>query len=453
VSPAFAGDRTVFFGTAYQGVARTFDGGKTVSYCNSGLGDDSVLQVVVSPAYATDQTVAAGTDGGGLFVSVNKGDSWKSAGDFRGYAVPWVAFAPEYASSHTAFVSVEGRGIWRTTDGFATFSQLATLTAAPNLTDTVVDCIALSPAFASDRTMFVATHSGRLYVSKDGGDSFTYLSGTGLPRYAVKDLRISADFVHDKTVYMCTDYGTSSTPPAGIYRSTNAGASWTQVNSGIWYDAVRISDGYASDGTVLAVSWGGGLDVTTNRGLVFGSVGSGIPLVSGKYWGNALDISPTFSRDGIVYVGLTNGGVYTTYNVAPPAPSTITVKLTIDSPTMTVNGVAQQLDAAPMIQDGRTLVPIRAIVEAIGGSIAFDAKDGKGRVDIALKTEALSLWIGSGTATLNGKKRAIDPANPKVVPIIKGGRTYLPFRFVGESLGCEVAWDAASRTVTLVYKP
>jgi hypothetical protein len=175
--------------------------------------------------------------------------------------------------------------------------------------------------------------------------------------------------------------------------------------------------------------------------------------VSGKYWGNALDISPTFSRDGIVYVGLTNGGVYTTYNVAPPAPSTITVKLTIDSPTMTVNGVAQQLDAAPMIQDGRTLVPIRAIVEAIGGSIAFDAKDGKGRVDIALKTEALSLWIGSGTATLNGKKRAIDPANPKVVPIIKGGRTYLPFRFVGESLGCEVAWDAASRTVTLVYKP
>ena len=460
VSPAFAGDRTVFFGTAYQGVARTFDGGKTVSYCNSGLGDDSVLQVVVSPAYATDQTVAAGTDGGGLFVSVNKGDSWKSVGDFRGYAVPWVAFAPEYASSHTAFVSVEGRGIWRTTDGFSTFSQLATLTAAPNLTDTVVDCIALSPAFASDRTMFVATHSGRLYVSKDGGDSFTYLSGTGLPRYAVKDLRISADFVHDKTVYMCTDYGTSSTPPAGIYRSTNAGASWTQVNSGIWYDAVRISDGYASDGTVLAVSWGGGLDVTTNRGLVFGSVGSGIPLVSGKYWGNALDISPTFSRDGIVYVGLTNGGVYTTYDLQsgptpppPPTPSTITVKLTIDSPTMTVNGAAQQLDAAPMIQDGRTLVPIRAIVEAIGGSIAFDAKDGKGRVDIALKTKTLSLWIGSGIATLNGKKTAIDPANPKVVPIIKGGRTYLPFRFVGESLGCEVAWDAASRTVTLVYKP
>lgn len=459
VSPAFGEDKTVFFGTAYQGVARTCDGGKTVEYCNSGLGDDSILQVVVSPAYAADQTVVAGTDGGGLFVSTNQGDSWKSAGDFQGYAVPWAAFAPEYASSHTAFISVEGRGVWRTTDGFATFTPLATLTAAPNLTDTVVDCIALSPAFASDRTMFVATHSGRLYVSKDGGDSFTYLSGTGLPRYAVKDLRVSADFAHDRTLYMCTDYGSSSTAASGVYKSTNAGVAWAQVASGIWYDAIRISDGYASDGTVLAVSWGGGLDVTTNRGLVFGSVGSGIPLVSNKYWGNALDISPTFSRDGAVYVGLTNGGVYTTYDFLAgskppsPVPSTITVKLTIDSSTITVNGVAQQLDAAPMIQDGRTLVPIRAIVEAIGGSIAFDAKDGKGRVDIALKTKALSLWIGAGTAMLNGKKTAIDPANPKVVPLIKGGRTYLPFRFVGESLGCEVSWDGASRTVTLVYKP
>ena len=458
VSPSFVSDRTVFFGTAYQGVARTLDGGRTVAYCNSGLGDDSVLQVVVSPSYAADQTVAAGTDGGGLFVSSTRGDTWKSAGDFGGYAVPWVAFAPEYASSHIAFVSVEGKGIWRTTDGFATFHQLGTLTAAPNLTDTVVDCIALSPAFASDRTLFAATHSGRLYVSKDGGDSFSYLAGTGLPRYAVKDLRISPDFAHDRTLYICTDYGTSSTPQAGIYRSTNAGLVWTEVNSGIWYDAIRISDGYAADGTVLTVSWGGGLDVTTNRGLVFGSVGSGIPLVSGKYWGNALDISPAFSKDGVVYVGLTNGGVYTTFDLGggstpPPTSSTVTVKLTIDSPTMTVNGVAQQLDAAPMIQDGRTLVPIRAIVEAIGGSIAFDGKDGKGRVDIALKTKALSLWIGSGTATLNGKNTAIDATNAKVVPIIKGGRTYLPFRFVGESLGCEVSWDGASRTVTLVYKP
>ncbi len=458
VSPAFGTDRTVFFGTAYQGVARTLDGGKTVAYCNNGLADDSILQVVVSPAYAVDQTVAAGTDGGGLFLSTSRGDSWKSVGGFSGYAIPWVSFAPDYASSRTAFVSVEGRGIWRTTDGFATVHQLATLTAAQNLTDTVVDCVGLSPAFATDHAVYVATHSGRLYISKNAGDSFSCLTGTGLPHYAVKDLRVSPDFAHDRTLYICTDYGTSSTQPAGVYRSIDAGTTWTQVAGYIWYDALRISDGYAADGTVLAVSWGGGLDVTTNRGLVFGSLSSGIPLVSGKYWGNAMDISPTFSKDGVAYIGLTNGGVYTTYDfqgspTLPPAQSAVTVKLTIGSPAMTVNGTSRQLDAAPTIQDGRTLVPVRAIVEAIGGSIVFNAKDGRGRADIVLKKITLSLWIGTPTARLNGKSVAIDTSNSRVVPIIKDGRTYLPFRFVGESLGCDVVWDAASRTVTLTYRP
>lgn len=457
VSPSFGTDHTVFFGTAYQGVARTFDGGKTVTYCNNSLGDDSVLQVVLSPSYGTDHTVAAGTDGGGLYLSTDKGDDWSSAGSFAGAAVPWVAFAPDYTSSGTAFVAVEGQGVWETRDHFASFQQLATLSSGANMADKVVDCIALSPAFASDHTVYVATHSGRLYKSTDGGASFVYLAGTGLPRYAVKELRISPDFVHDKTLYLCTDYGTSSTKEAGVYKTTDGGKTWMQVQPYTWYDALRISDGYAADGTVLAVSWGGGLDVTTNRGLVFGSVSSGIPLVSGKYWGNALDISPTFSKDGVAYIGLTNGGVYTTYDfqssTEPPQQKTVTIQLTIDSTTMLVNGAAQQLDAAPMIKDGRTLVPIRAIVEAIGGSVAFDAKDGKGRVDIVLKSTTLSLWINEAMARLNGASVAIDSSNPKVTPIIQSSRTYLPFRFVGESLGCTVGWDATSRTVTLTYAP
>jgi len=451
VSPAFAVDKTVFFGTAYQGVARTFDGGRTVSYCNSRLSDFSIVQLAVSPAYDTDQTVAAGTDGGGLSVSRDKGTTWSSVGGLVGYTVPWIAFAPDYRTSGTAFVSVEGRGLWRTTDAFATVVQCAALTAGLDLVDTVVDCVAASPAFASDRTVFVGTHSGRMYRSTDGGTSFSYLADSGLAAYAMKDLRISPSFVEDGTVYMCTDYGTGSTREAGVYRSTNKGNTWVQVANYVWYDAIRISDKYESDGTVLAVSWGGGLDVTTNRGLVFGSMSSGIPLVSGKYWGNALDISPSFATDGVVYVGLTNGGVFTTYRL--PKAAATTIRLVIGSTTMTVNGVSQTLDAAPMIKDGRTLVPIRAIVEAMGGTVSFDATDGKGRVDIALGKHALSLWIGKPEARVDGITVQIDAANPAVTPIIQASRTYLPFRFVGESLGSEVGWDPATRAVTLTYQP
>jgi hypothetical protein len=350
-----------------------------------------------------------------------------------------------------AFVSVEGKGLWRMTDAFATVTQCPPLIAGPDLADTVVDCVAVSPSFATDHTLFVGTHSGRMYQSTDGGVSFSYLAGSGLPAYAMKDLRVSSDFAQDGTIYMCTDYGTGSTREAGVYRSTNKGSSWTQVASYIWYDAIRISDAYEADGTVLAVSWSGGLDVTTNRGLVFGSMSSGIPLVSNKYWGNALDISPSFSSDGIVYVGLTNGGVFTTYQLKKDVVTT--VSLIIGSRTMSVNGTAQELDAAPMIMGGRTLVPVRAIVEAIGGTVTFDAKDGKGRVDIALGTHALSLWIGKPGASLDGRNVHIDAANANVTPIIQASRTYLPFRFVGESLGCEVSWDPTTGTVTLTYRP
>jgi len=451
VSPAFASDKTVFFGTAYQGVARTFDGGQTVSYSNEGLTDLSIVQMAVSPAYGLDATVAAGTDGGGLFVSRDKGASWNPAGGFDGQTVPWVAFAPDYQTSGTAFVSVEGKGLWRTADSFATVTQCSPLVAGPDLADSVVDCVGVSPAFAADHTLFVGTHSGRMYRSTDGGMSFSYLAGSGLPAYAMKDLRISSAFASDDTVYMCTDYGNSSTREAGVYRSTNRGSGWTQVASYVWYDAIRLSDTYESDGTVLAVSWSGGLDVTTNRGLVFGSMSSGIPLVSNKYWGNALDISPSFSSDGIVYVGLTNGGVFTTYRLKKDVVTV--VRLVIGSRTMSVNGAAQELDVAPMIMNGRTLVPIRAIVEAIGGMVGFDAKDGKGRVDITLGTHALSLWIGKPAASLDDRSVQIDAANASVTPIIQASRTYLPFRFVGESLGCEVGWEPATRTVTLTYRP
>lgn len=450
VSPVFATDRTVFFGTAYQGVARTTDGGATVGYGNTGLTSLNILTLALSPAFAVDRTIAAGTDGGGISVSRDGGDSWSGLTDLSGCSVPWVAFAPDYAVSKTAFIAVEGDGLWRTRDGFASVHRLSRLCAGDDLFDDVVDCVAVSTLFPEDHTLFVGTHSGRVYRSTDGGDTLRLLDAGGLPGYALKDMRLSPSYAEDGTIYLCTDYGTGSTREAGVYRSTDRGLHWTQVASYVWYDALRISDAYVTDGTVLAVSWGSGLDITTNRGLVFGSVGSGIPLVGGKYWGNALDISPAFSRDHVVYVGLTNGGVYTTYH--PTGTRTRTLTLTIGSTTLMIDGMPRTLDASPMIRDGRTLVPIRAIVEALGGTVAYEASDGKGRVDLALGSHTLSLWIGRAGARLDGAAVQVDPANDKVVPIIQTKRTYLPLRFVGESLGCGVAWDAATRTVTLTYR-
>ena len=134
------------------------------------------------------------------------------------------------------------------------------------------------------------------------------------------------------------------------------------------------------------------------------------------------------------------------------ASSTTTIKLWIGNPAMVVNGAKQPIDAQgtkPVIVEGRTLVPIRAVIEAFSGSVAWDATTRK--VTVSLADNSLDLWIGKSIASLNGSSVAIDSANPRVFPVIMGGRTMLPLRFVTESLGIDVQYEAVSKMITLTY--
>src|SRR5450830_554482 len=134
------------------------------------------------------------------------------------------------------------------------------------------------------------------------------------------------------------------------------------------------------------------------------------------------------------------------------ALSSTTVKLWIGNASMSVNGVQQLIDVQgtkPVIVAGRTLVPIRAVIEAFGGSAAWEASTRKATV--TLGKDSLDLWIGKSQASLNGTALAIDSANPAVVPVITNGRTMLPLRFVAESLGIDVQYDATTKMITLTY--
>jgi hypothetical protein len=109
-----------------------------------------------------------------------------------------------------------------------------------------------------------------------------------------------------------------------------------------------------------------------------------------------------------------------------------------------VGGGTVTLDAAPYIDkaSGRTMVPIRAIVEALGGSVTW--KTASRSIMIQLGTTSIVLRIGAMSATVDGV------AKPLTVPAtILGGRTMVPVRFVAENLGCVVGWNALARTVTI----
>jgi hypothetical protein len=129
-----------------------------------------------------------------------------------------------------------------------------------------------------------------------------------------------------------------------------------------------------------------------------------------------------------------------------PVPRTI-ISLTVGSPHITVNGTVKAIDAQgtkPLINKGTTMVPIRAIVESLGGSVGWDTTDR--RLDIRLGSRAVTVWVGKTTTKVNGSSATISTA-----PAIIGARTMIPLRFVAESLGCLVGWDQPTKGVTVVH--
>lgn len=121
-----------------------------------------------------------------------------------------------------------------------------------------------------------------------------------------------------------------------------------------------------------------------------------------------------------------------------------TIKLTLDNRVPTVNGEPQaELEAAPFIMAGRTMVPIRFISETFGAKVEWDNAT-KG-ITITFKDKTIAMQVGSTSAMVNGKTVTLDAP-----PVIKVGRTFVPLRFISEALGATVLYDAGTRTVTVV---
>ena len=105
----------------------------------------------------------------------------------------------------------------------------------------------------------------------------------------------------------------------------------------------------------------------------------------------------------------------------------ILILLQINNPNMHANGVEKEIDegrgTTPIVDNGRTLVPIRSIIEECGGTVKWE-QDTQTAI-LNYNSDEIKLIINSNTAYLNGKENTID-----VAPQIINGRTMLPIRFV-----------------------
>ena len=174
-----------------------------------------------------------------------------------------------------------------------------------------------------------------------------------------------------------------------------------------------------------------------------------------SYSNSGLDANTTYNYRVMAYNGFGNSAYTNTATgkteIAPPMGAITTLKFYIGSSEYYVDGGIRTMDTAPIIKDSRTVLPIRYVVEPLGGEVFWDNVDKM--VTITMGSDIIKLWIGNNTANVNGTNVFIDPENANVMPIIiPPGRTMLPLRFIAETLGSDVSWLAGPKEVTVIYE-
>ena len=112
---------------------------------------------------------------------------------------------------------------------------------------------------------------------------------------------------------------------------------------------------------------------------------------------------------------------------------------------MTVNGEEMPIDeqgTVPVIADNRTLLPVRAIVEKMGGAVDWNGETQE--VTLNCGIDEIRLVIDSTTAYLNDETQTLD-----VAPVVINDRTMLPIRFIAESFKFDVDWNGEEQKVTI----
>lgn len=121
-----------------------------------------------------------------------------------------------------------------------------------------------------------------------------------------------------------------------------------------------------------------------------------------------------------------------------------------DDVTVKLNGKDINFDVAPIIENGRTLVPLRAIFEALGAQVYWDDTNktvisAMGDVNCVFQIGNANMFVST---TTNAKTETVAKTLDVPAKIVED-RTLIPLRAVSEAYSCTVDWDGNTRTVTI----
>lgn len=193
------------------GLFRSADGGQGWQRVANG----PAAPAIVALAGAGDEIFAA-TEGGRLYRSTDGGGTWPEVAGWAGFGVGVaIALSPAYAADATLFVATAD-GPFRSQDRGASW-EIANF----GLLDVDTLCIAFSPNFAADETLWAGTAFGGFFRSRNAGRSWRE-SGEGLPDAAVQCLAVDEAGV----LY-------AGTESDGVFRSRDGGARWERAGEAL----------------------------------------------------------------------------------------------------------------------------------------------------------------------------------------------------------------------------
>jgi len=127
-----------------------------------------------------------------------------------------------------------------------------------------------------------------------------------------------------------------------------------------------------------------------------------------------------------------------------PAPSSASTMSPPDRPiSIILDGQPITFDVPPVQVNGRLLVPVRALGEALGAKVDWD--EATQTAVLSRGETVIRLTLGQAWADVSGRIIPLDAP-----PEQRGGRVLVPLRFIAEALDLNVGWDEATRTASLV---
>src|SRR5436190_15677024 len=239
--------KTFYMGVASGGLFRTTDGGVTWVAITDGkvpLGSTGAVAVadsdpnVVYLGTGSDDVRSNVSTGRGVYKSTDAGKTWKFAGLYNAGQIGGIRIHPTdpniawVAAQGDAFKSNPDRGVFKTTDGGATWKNVLFLSDTVGAMDVELQPANPNVVYAwlsrlerKPWTIISGGTEGGFYKSTDAGDHFTKMT-SGLPTALIGKANLAVTNAKPDRIYALVE----AKPGGGMYRSDDAGASWTLTN-------------------------------------------------------------------------------------------------------------------------------------------------------------------------------------------------------------------------------